>query len=65
MSSTLESVHIQTDKPQANEDELTYEQQHKPRSEFDSENNIWSTSCKLWRLNAGVPICHLKIIDLR
>ncbi len=36
MSSTLESVQIRTDKPQVNEAELTYEQQHKLRSEFES-----------------------------
>ncbi len=44
MSSTLESVHIGTDKPKASEDELTYEQQHKPSSEFESRDCLLYTS---------------------
>ena len=56
MSSTLESVQIRTDKPQANEAELTYEQQHKPRSEFESreqylEHELQIMSPKRWRPN--------------
>ena len=56
MSSTLESVHIRTDKPKASEDELTYEQQHKPSSEFESreqylEHELQIMAPKRWRPN--------------
>ncbi|MEF1340662.1 DUF3360 family protein, partial [Vibrio rotiferianus] len=56
MSSTLESVHIGTDKPKASEDELTYEQQHKPSSEFESreqylEHELQIMAPKRWRPN--------------
>ena len=56
MSSTLESVQIRTDKPQVNEAELTYEQQHKPRSEFESreqylEHELQIMAPKRWRPN--------------
>ena len=56
MSSTLESVQIRTDKPQVNEAELTYEQQHKPRSEFESreqylEHELQIMAPRRWRPN--------------
>lgn len=56
MSSTLESVYIGTDKPKASEDELTYEQQHKPSSEFESreqylEHELQIMAPKRWRPN--------------
>ncbi len=56
MSSTLEAVHAGTENPQANQDELTYEQQHKPRSEFSSreqylEHELQVMAPKRWRPN--------------
>ncbi|GAK82680.1 integral membrane protein rhomboid family [Vibrio ponticus] len=56
MSSTLEPLHVQTDKPQVNEDELSYEKQHKPSSEFASreqylEHELQIMAPKRWRPN--------------
>ena len=56
MSSTLESVNIPREEPRTHEDELSYEQQHKPSSEFDSreqylEHELQIMSPKRWRPN--------------
>lgn len=56
MSSTLEAVHAGTENPQVNQDELTYEQQHKPSSEFSSreqylEHELQIMAPKRWRPN--------------
>ncbi|KJF88536.1 DUF3360 domain-containing protein [Photobacterium phosphoreum] len=68
MSSTLESVHIRLDKPQINEDELTYDQQHKPRSEFGSreqylEHELQIMAPKRWRPNLPFKDYRFEIED--
>ncbi|MCD9479514.1 DUF3360 domain-containing protein [Photobacterium phosphoreum] len=68
MSSTLESVHIRLDKPQINEDELTYDQQHKPRSEFGSreqylDHELQIMAPKRWRPNLPFKDYRFEIED--
>ena len=68
MGVTLGSAHIITDKPKANEDELSYEQQHKPSSEFESreqylEHELQIMSPKRWRPNLPFKDYRFEIED--
>ena len=68
MSSTLESVNIPREKPQTIENELSYEQQHKPSSEFESreqylEHELQIMSPKRWRPNLPFKDYRFEIED--